>query len=263
MVTPAMVLDFSRWKLQLPTGPKERPAEVTTAALQAGFEAPPWFEASPLGAGGVTFRAAVNGTTTSGSNYPRSELRELNPDGALASWSSSKGWHSLTVSLSFDELPLSKPHCVGAQIHDGKDDVTVWRLEGTKLWITRGDEKFKLVTDRYALGTRLEARYVVWQDRIDAYCDGRMVATIPAKFTGGYFKTGCYTQANCGNSTPCSDANRGAVTIHSTRIEHHDKPPVTKPAEPAPLPPIRPPVPTSYLVRHTYDGTRWTATVVD
>ena len=72
------------WKVQLPIGAEEDPDEVTQPEL-ATYAVDPWFVATDT-CDGVRFRAAVDGVTTGGSNYPRSELREM--DGSdEAGWS--------------------------------------------------------------------------------------------------------------------------------------------------------------------------------
>ncbi|MFI6080894.1 hypothetical protein ACIBBB_07945 [Streptomyces sp. NPDC051217] len=44
--------------------------------------------------------------------------------------------------------------------------------------------------------------------------------TIPVKFTTGYFKAGVYTQANCGNSSPCDTSNYGETTLYNVSVKH-------------------------------------------
>ncbi|MFI7065490.1 polysaccharide lyase family 7 protein [Kribbella sp. NPDC050124] len=110
----------------------------TTVAAIATYSRDPYFK---VDGNGVQFRAPVNGVTTSGSSYPRAELREMTDNGTKnAAWSSTSGTHTLTVKEAFVKLPAGKPHVVGAQIHGGDDAVTVFRLEGTKLYITNGDD---------------------------------------------------------------------------------------------------------------------------
>lgn len=241
MTTPGELLDLSRWKLTLPTGKPEKPDEVKQPAL-ARFVHPEFFVAEPTG--GVRFRAPVTGVTTSGSGYPRCELREMGPDGSLAAWSSSSGAHSLTVVEAFTRLPTGKPHVVGAQIHDGDDDVTVFRLEGSKLYVTKGDDTHHaLVTDVYTLGTRFEATFWVWKDQVKAYYNGRLVTTIPGKFSGAYFKVGCYTQANRSNARPAESSNCGETVVHSVQVLHTAVP--VEPIPPPPPPPKPPGAPVS------------------
>jgi len=212
------VLDLKNWKITLPVGDSGDPKEVKQPDL-ATFSVHPWFTVNAA-CDGVVFRAAVNGTTTSGSKYPRSELREM--DGSDdASWSSTSGTHTLVVREAFTHLPHGKPQVVGAQIHDSSDDVQVFRLEGTNLYLTNGDTThYKLVTDNYQLGTPFEAKFVVSNGKIKAYYNGRLQSTLSKAFSGAYFKAGAYTQANCDNSSPCSAANYGEVNIYNISATH-------------------------------------------
>jgi hypothetical protein len=182
-----------------------------------------WFNLTGDTAGGrgLIFRAPVNGVTTKGSENPRSELREMNSDGSKAAWSSSSGTHTMTVREAFTRLPSGNPRIVGAQIHDAADDVTVFRLEGSNLYVTNGDDPHhKLVTSSYQLGTPFEAKFVVSGDQTRAFYNGQLVTTIAKAYNGAYFKAGAYTQANCGNTSPCSTNNYGETVIYDLRVSH-------------------------------------------
>ena len=215
---PADVLNLTNWKMTLPTGSAGSPTEIKQPALDS-YSNDPYFV---VVGDAVQFRAPVNGVTTSGSSYPRSELREMTSNGtANASWSSTSGTHTLVVNESFDHLPADKPHLVGAQIHDADDDVTVFRLEGSSLYITNGDDThYKLVTSSYTLGTAYEAKFVVSGGQVKAYYNGVLQTTISKSFSGAYFKAGAYTQANCTNSSPCAATNYGQTTLHSVTVTH-------------------------------------------
>ncbi|MFC4853216.1 polysaccharide lyase family 7 protein [Actinophytocola glycyrrhizae] len=217
---PADVLDLTGWKVTLPTGGDEDPDEITQPALDS-FAADPWFVATDS-CDGVRFRSAVNGVTTGGSSYPRSELREMTADGSdEAGWSATSGTHTMTIREAITAVPAEKPHVVAGQIHDGSDDVTVFRLQGDNLYITEDDNTdHKLVDDNYVLGTTFEAKFVITGGKIKAYYNGVLQTTISADFSDGYFKAGAYTQANCGNSDPCSDSNYGEVVIHDITVTH-------------------------------------------
>lgn len=216
---PAEVLDLENWYIGLPVGEDEEPTNVEQPEL-ATYSIDPWFTATPDCAA-VRFRAAVNGVTTSGSDYPRSELREMTDSGTTkADWSSTSGTHTMVIEQAITALPEDKPHVVAGQIHDGSDDVSVFRLEGSKLYITDGDDKHELVTDDYVLGTRFQAKFVVEDGEIKAYYNGVLRATIPKSFSGGYFKAGAYTQANCEKSSPCGDDNYGEVEIYELSVTH-------------------------------------------
>lgn len=217
---PADVLDLSNWKLTLPTGDNEDPDEIKQPQLDS-YSNDPYFTVTSA-CDGVQFQAPVNGTTTSGSGYPRSELREMTDNGTEnASWSPADGTHTMTIDEAITALPADKDQVVAGQIHDADDDVTVFRLEGSSLYVTKGDTThYKLVTSNYALGTRFTAKFVAEDGQIKAYYNGTLEATISDDDDGLYFKAGDYTQANCSNSSPCSDSNYGQVVIYG--LTHSD-----------------------------------------
>lgn len=217
---PAQVLNLTNWKIQLPIGQSEHPTEVKQPAL-ATYALSPWFKVTST-CDGVQFRAPVNAVTTSGSNYPRSELREMTKNGAdNASWSSSSGTHTMIISQSINNLPADKPQVVAGQIHDASDNISVFRLEGTNLYVTDGSKHHhKLVTSNYVLGTRFEAKFVVSGGQVKAYYNGVLQTTISKSFSGAYFKAGSYTQANCSNSAPCDGGNFGQVIIYNITVTH-------------------------------------------
>jgi hypothetical protein len=212
---PADRLNLSNWKITLPIGSAGSPTQVKQPQL-ASYSIDPWFINDPGGAG-VRLRAAVNGVTTSGSRYPRSELREMTNNGtANASWSSTSGTHTMVINEAITALPAVKPHVVAGQIHDANGDVMVFRLEGSSLYLTNGDTShYKLVTSNYVLGTPFEAKFVVSGGLVRAYYNGVLQTTLAKSFSGAYFMAGTYTQANCSNSSPCSSSNYGQVVIYS------------------------------------------------
>lgn len=215
---PSDILNLTNWKIQLPIGDEESPDEVKQPALDA-YKVSPWFVPA-ADCQSVLFRAAVNGVTTSGSGYPRSELREMNGSGNAA-WSSTSGTHTLVVDQAVLQLPNDKPHLVVGQIHDGEDDVSVFRVEGTSLYVTNGDTTHhKLVTSNLQVGTRFQVKFVVSGGQIKAYYNNTLQTTISKSFTGAYFKAGAYTQANCTNSSTCSASNYGEARLFSVTVTH-------------------------------------------
>ncbi|SDD80634.1 polysaccharide lyase family 7 protein [Actinokineospora iranica] len=219
---PAQVLDLANWKVTLPVDNPDKedvqPLEITQPQLD-DYTLDPWFVTGE-NCDGVRFRAPVNGVTTRNSRNPRSELREMKGS-RLASWSATSGKHTMVIDQAITELPKRRPHVVAGQIHDASDDVAVFRLEGRKLWLTNGDTtNHRLITDDYVLGTRFVAKFEVSGGEVRAFYNGRLVDTIDADFTGGYFKAGAYTQANCGNSKPCDGDNFGQVTIYGLAVTH-------------------------------------------
>lgn len=173
--------------------------EVTWPELQT-FELKPYFYTDD--GIEVIFRAPVNGATTSGSTNPRSEMRQMNPNGGdEKAWSNSNETWYLQTLMRFRHLPddPSDPTrgVVGMQCHDGKDDITTLRLEHNgDLYVTDGDDSHAhLVNGSYALmdwmTVLLEARKgggFYWS------IDGTHVATVSGIKSGCYMKWGCYTQ---------------------------------------------------------------------
>lgn len=242
-------IDLSRWKLTLPVDTKKKGVadEVKQPELATWNKGGKWFRR--LTSGALAFAAPVIGATTKGSENPRSELREMaDATGKTgASWSSTDGKHELTIDQAFTRLPDGKPHIVGGQIHDAKNDVSVFRLEGNKLYVTRGnDDHFAVADADYKLGARFEARYVVEHGIVTAFYNGREVVSFPAAFDGAYFRGGAYVQANESNAKPATDANYGEVVIYGLTVAHApsappatDDPgdPPTKPSDPPPAGP--------------------------
>nr|WP_279578983.1 polysaccharide lyase family 7 protein [Fodinicola feengrottensis] len=129
--------------------------------------------------------------------------------------------HTMVIDEAITHLPNDKPQVVAGQIHDADDDVTVFRLEGTNLYVTDGNTTHhKLVTSNYQLGTQFEAKFVASGGQIQAYYNGVLQTTIANSSSSDYFKAGAYTQANCGNSDPCSSSNYGEVIIYQVTVTH-------------------------------------------
>ena len=122
-LAPGQNVDLSKWKLTLPVASnggfsggagEKKPIDPT-------YQIEPYFYTGDDGA--IVFSAPVAGATTSGSKYPRSELREMNGS-ALAAWTVAEGG-SLTARLRVNTLPTTSAgqpgNIVIGQIH-GPDD---------------------------------------------------------------------------------------------------------------------------------------------
>ena len=181
-------IDLSLWKVTLPIG---RPDEIYPIG---GHESAPWF--ANHGSAGVTFRAHCEGATTSGSSYPRCELREMEPDGSRAAWSNDGERHVMRGRLAITHVPEIKPHVVCAQIHDAVDDVVMVRLEGRHLFVESPYADDVTLAQDYQLGTFFDLSISASPSGIEVTYNGRSV-TLPGLVRSGcYFKAGCYTQAS-------------------------------------------------------------------
>jgi len=215
---PAELLDLTYWKLTLPTGREEQPDEILQPEL-ATFEQPPqfWLDGSIPA---VVFRAEAGGVTTSGSSYPRSELREMTAGGRdEAAWSTTEGRHVMTIRQAITALPPNKPHVVAGQIHDANDDLVMIRLEGSHLFVEGDGDELGDLDPAYVLGTEFTVRIVAENGTIDIYYDDLTTPAVSVQrdADGCYFKAGAYTQSNL----DYDDADAyGEVAIRELVVEH-------------------------------------------
>jgi Alginate lyase/RTX calcium-binding nonapeptide repeat (4 copies) len=219
--------------------------------------------------GAMVFYAPVNGATTKGSSYARSELREMD-GGEKAAWNLSKGGF-MSATLEVDAAPNRDGiggRLVVGQIH-GQDDelVRLYWENGTVYFVNdqagsgNSETKFTLkdsggatpdvsLNERFsytinAKGSTLE---------VDVYADGKVYESstkINSVWQSDtfYFKAGSYLGANEGNGSGAGQASfyaldvnhDGRVTIPPTSSDPTPKPMPNEPApdrseEPTPLP---------------------------
>ena len=217
---PSEIIDLTNWKQTLPIGREKHPTEIKQPELKK-FLLKPWFFTD---GDAVVFRAAVNGVTTGGSSYPRSELREMTNEGRdMAAWSSISGRHTMEIEQAITHLPKKKQHIVAGQIHGAKDDVFAIRLEGKKLHIDQdGDNVFEL-DKNYELGRKFNIKFVIEDGIIQVYYNGKLVyRSDEMKFSGAYFKAGAYPQSN-DSKEDLQDRNQdnyGEVKIFKLYVTH-------------------------------------------
>lgn len=218
-VYPADLLDLTYWKLTLPIntahdGDPDEIKQPELAQYPSLSDPSPYFKLNIL-KDAVIFYSPAGGDTTSSSSYPRSELRERrNTNNSYtytsdcqatdkpneACWSSTIGYHIMTIDQKITHIPTTKPHVVIGQIHDKSDDVTVFRLEGKKLFVdaNRYNKPDIVLTDNYQLGTRFTVSFEVYNDVTYYYYNGQQVGSLPVKYNSGYFKAGMYVQSTEG-----------------------------------------------------------------
>lgn len=221
---PSQVLNLVDWKITLPTGSSKNPAEIKQPEL-ATFNINPWFIVVPEG-NAVRFRAAVNGATTSGSAYPRSELREMADNGKTnAAWSSRKGTHTMFLDQAITAVPKIKQDVVAGQIHDDDEDIIVIRLNYPILHVRIDETNVYTLDSHYTLGKRFTVKFIVSDGLTKVYYNNGPdpVYTFSKKYSDAYFKTGVYTQSNCskeGSPSLCNDDNYGEVIVYKTMVTH-------------------------------------------
>jgi hypothetical protein len=204
---PGEVLDLRTWKIGLPTT-----QEVKQPKLE-GFSGPA-FEVVPA----VTFTARAGDKAQDGSKYARSELREMNPDGSNAAWSTTSGTHVMELRQRVTHLPVVKPQVICGQIHSTTDYLILVELQGSKLYVRYKDDVAGVLDTNYRLGTYFRLRVVASGGTVDVYYNGVHKVRHALDATGCYFKAGCYVQS----STSTGDAPDAfaAVDIAELSVSH-------------------------------------------
>ncbi len=210
---PARILDLTHWYESVPIG--SSPLNVKQPEL-ATYAISPWFTVNTT-CDGVQFRAPVNGPTTSGSEFARSELRE--EDGANhASWPSTSGTHTMYIDQAITRVPDSRKRLIAGQIHDGGGFINGIRIDYPRLYVDSGPT----LDAAYTLGKRFTVRYVVSGGKIDLYYNGSStpIFTKDEINPSLYFKAGAYGQSNCNYESTCGTGNYSEVVIYNLRVTH-------------------------------------------
>jgi hypothetical protein len=221
---PAQILDLSNWEVTLPVNSQGVPdgqkdaSEVSQPELASFSD--DYFQSDSAG-DGVTFMAPIDGSTTTGSFYPRSELREMNGR-KHASWSTTRGTSTMVVTESVDSAPAVKQQVVFAQLHGSSDDVFEAEMSrsdtmGYVLDVNHnGDQWGSDLDDNYELGTKFTLVIVASGGYIDVYFNGDRKVQEANSTRHDYFKVGAYTQSNeCTEGGQQADCSSGKVDDHS------------------------------------------------
>jgi hypothetical protein len=212
---PAQLLDLRNWYLTLPTGANEDPDTVQPSQLASYVSR--FFRLNDTG-DGVVFTANASGATTSGSKYPRSELREMFGS-EKASWDGNSGTHTMELDQAITKTPSAKPDVIAGQIHDGADDVMQIHLSGRRLTVKYADGKKEvLLNDNYALGTRFRVKIQSAGGAVKVWYNGKLSADLPIASSSSYFKAGAYVNSNTEKGE--SGSAEGQVVIYSLRVTH-------------------------------------------
>lgn len=213
----------SDWKLTLPIGRDGQPIEIMPNELPS-YSSDYFYYSMPIDA--YVFKTPTNGVRSKTSKYSRCELRQMNSDGTLASWSTSTGTRSMEVELMVTAMPIGqKKDIVLAQIHGGEDDLTTFRFIGRvdsaldgDLWITDGDNSRAYRIGPVQLQERIRIGFFVQNGIIRYAFNGSVVPfSLNRQDPSCYFKTGCYLNVN--TVTPLQDGEPDFGTVAIFRIE--------------------------------------------
>lgn len=230
--------DFSEWTLALPVDNDGK--KVGTAAQiknLSAYQGSEFFRATD---DTLTFRAMVDGSTTSGTKYARSELREIN-DGKLAAWNLKQGG-TMTATLSVDDAPTYFDGTTGklviGQIHGKNDELVRLYWDNGAVYFkndlagpSNKEMKFDLRADDGTMASIGKGE--VFSYKIDAvgnslqvsvYADDKVYSsttTINSIWQSDtlYFKAGVYLGVNETQGTGVGQASFYALDFGHTRGE--------------------------------------------
>lgn len=242
--SPAAVLNIgsgagqNHFKVQVaPTGASSY-VEYTQDDIQNGYAESPYFYVTSDN--WVHFQSRVDGPTTSGSSFARSELREMDLDGTTnMAFNARTNTHRILGTSRITHQMANKPEIVIAQMHDGNRDRIAIRTQAissanptvTALSIringsigdksgTGGNgwqESSAYVLNR-VVSWKIEGVNDVWKVYIDDMTTPKV--TVPAAglsstSTAWYFKAGAYLQSSTSDD---AGSEYGAVELH--RLQH-------------------------------------------
>ena len=248
-VAPGGNFDLSNWKITLPV---DASGSISGTAMEvknlSTYQNSKYFYTGADGA--MTFVAAVDGATTSGSSYARSELREMNGT-ANAAWDLKTGGF-MSATLEVDSAPIRDGmggRIIVGQIHGQDDELVRLYWENGKLYFandhagsSNAETKFYFVNSSgqqpsVSLDERFSYTINAKGDTLEVtvFADGQVyksVSTINSVWQSDkfYFKAGAYLGANETNGT-----GYGQTSFYALSFNHNGT--VTAPTQPAtPIP---------------------------
>jgi hypothetical protein len=230
---PSGNFNLTTWNLTLPTGTAGHPDVIPTKTLDTGYTSQYFYTGSD---GAMTFWCPVTGVTTSGSSYPRTELRETKPDGTLYNWNVLDGTATLSATLAVNQVPSTGKIVIG-QIHDNgaggiKDEPLIKLVyeynstTGTAAIVaqirstpTSSNTDYTLATG-IKLNTQFSYQIQLRSDlTLSVQINGVTQYSKPIdpiwESQGLYFKAGAYVQDNVGTST-----EGGKVSFYALTVTH-------------------------------------------
>lgn len=176
-------IDLSRWKLTLPDGKEVKVLKESV---------PPYFIISDEG---ILMKAKPIGTTPN-SKYSRCELRELNVDKSLASWTVNDQ-RAMNFNFKAVQKPEKRPKMVVGQIHDTEDDVIMLVIDFQKriYEVTHNSIHYGNIVDSFEMDTWYNVTISVKDGKIKVECGEKKLEITPSRTKGYYFKVGNYLQS--------------------------------------------------------------------
>ncbi len=235
-------INYNDWKLTLPIDSKGGFASgkaIEVKPLKADYSKPPYYYKED---DAIIFSVPANGATTSGSKYPRSELREMS-DGKEASWKISDGG-TLSATLSVESLPTTKDGKPGriviGQIHGPDDELCRLYYDNGKLYFyddkageKKKETKFDLKNKPIPLHEPFGYIIMVADNKltVTAIYNGEIVSVSEEtssfwKDKPLYFKAGVYSQVGkIGSSAGTTGTGIASARFYDIALSHPKKDP--------------------------------------
>ena len=234
-VTPSKNFNLIHWKITLPI---DRNGAFSGTASEVknlgGYLHRSYFYKGSDGA--MVFKAPVEGATTAGSRYARSELREMNGS-ERAAWTIKQGGY-MKATLEIDQVPAlfngAKGRIIVGQVHGQDDELArlYWDkgtlyFENDMAGSTGKETKFALTNSMGAkpdvsLNEKFTYTIDVTLDRVavKVYADGQTYTATDTihqawKSDAFYFKAGTYLGVNETQGT-----GYGQTSFHALKFSH-------------------------------------------
>ncbi|KAJ3293087.1 hypothetical protein HDU79_000733 [Rhizoclosmatium sp. JEL0117] len=213
----ASAINLSLWDIQLPDGSA---GHLYSASLILSQGNPRFTNVS----GNLVFITPPNGVPTSGSSYPRTELRQMAPGGSNAAWKVNDGLtHKLSVTLRVDSFPVgSAESIIVAQMFGSGGPELMLRVYQTgvvKLFNNFPSAVHSVQLESgYTVGQFISASIapdatgttVVSYTNLGSGVFKQITTTVDATQTY-YFKTGSYCQCSATDSGVCQVTMSGLL----------------------------------------------------
>lgn len=209
---------------------------VDYPTLTGGYTNYPYWYNNSGGTAVVCYVDMAGGTTSSGTHYARTELRELKSDGSShAAWTastSSSVVHEMSYTFKITHLQPNKPWVTIGQIHDSSSDALSIKIKGSSTsalsivaTLYDVDQSTPLLSS-YNIGDTVSMRINITGGVLKIYVNGTLKLTSSALSgkSSLYFKCGVYPQSHDdwgGFESPteyCQAELSGLAVSHSPAI---------------------------------------------
>lgn len=214
---PSSIINLNNWKLSVPVvdDRSEHPLEIMQPELRDHSSQYMFVDSGKE----VVFRAPTDSAIQPGSDYPRTELREMTDGGqSKAKWSNGDSRHELVVEQAVTVLPSINPFVVVGQIHNSKGFVVLVRLDGRHLYVKTEDGEMATLNDSYRLGTFFTLKITASNGNVAVFYNNDLKASFKKKCSSCYFKAGIYLQTN--EEMEGGRKSVGEVRIRGLSISH-------------------------------------------